>query len=684
MKNYIAFPAFAEFAPLDISFLFEEEKPAGKHGFLKAEGDRFVFEDGTPVRFWGTNLNGGACFPEKDYAPKLAKRIASYGCNMVRLHQLDSEANIPNIYMCRRGIRLNDTQHFDPESLDRLDYMIACMKKEGIYIYLDMAVSRVFRSGDGVANYDLPKRSTPYCIIDDHMIRLQKQFMDAIWNHVNPYTGIAYKDEPAIALTDVVNEQDLFGVFGKIELEPYASDFRNAFRGWCEENGVTLDVDAVDLNDNTVEPLLTYKTQRTAAYYNEMMDYMRQLGVKIPIAGNNHSQTYLQSRAANLAGDFMDNHLNIRFMKWGPEGRYWQDISLHELPEWGAMRSARRRRFGKPMFHSEWDLTWPNRYRAESSIMLAAVGCLQNWSGATIHTYAYTSLLQHMDILGKEVSCATIEDTGYREGPFATWNDPAKFGMFYHAAIMTRRVDVRPSDNKILIGIDEMKNDGVPSCMFHRMKKKAFPAATELCQIGVTYDPKEPGAVSDLEPIVDLSRGEVASDTGELYRSWEKRYGIVDAPKTKCVYGRLSRNGKLELTDVTVTCSNDYAVIALSSLNNELDIPNTDSILLTAVSNAVNTDMVISDDVPDREQPKTAFMGMPPYRRMKDFGRAPILCEVVNAEIAIRTDRLMTVKAISAEGLVIGSVPVTYEEGWMKFAIGGIKCPSVYYLIQAR
>ena len=130
MKNYIAFPAFAEFAPLDISFLFEDEKPAGKHGFLKAEGDRFVFEDGTPVRFWGTNLNGGACFPEKDYAPKLAKRIASYGCNMVRLHQLDSEANIPNIYMCRRGPRLNDTRHFDAESLDRLDYMIACMKKE--------------------------------------------------------------------------------------------------------------------------------------------------------------------------------------------------------------------------------------------------------------------------------------------------------------------------------------------------------------------------------------------------------------------------------------------------------------------------------------------------------------------------------------------------------------------------
>ena len=75
MARYIPFPCHADMAPLDISYLFEDEKPAGKHGFLKAEGDRFVFEDGTPVRFWGTNLNSGACFPEKPYAEKLAKRL---------------------------------------------------------------------------------------------------------------------------------------------------------------------------------------------------------------------------------------------------------------------------------------------------------------------------------------------------------------------------------------------------------------------------------------------------------------------------------------------------------------------------------------------------------------------------------------------------------------------------------
>ena len=682
MADYIPFPAFAEFAPLDISFLFEDEKPAGKHGFLRTEGDNFVFEDGTTARFWGTNLNGGACFPDKDYAPKLAKRLASYGCNMVRLHQLDSEANLPNVYQFRRGRHVGDTSKYDAESLDHLDYLIYCLKNEGIYVFLDMMVSRTFHTADGVQNPDLPKRAAPFCIFDPRMIELQKGYMDMLWNHVNPYTGLAYKEEPAVALTDVVNEQDLMKTYGRIELEPYASQFRERFRAWCVQRGIAIDVDAVDLNDNTVEALTDFKTEIEQDYYDSMMAYMRSIGVRIPITGCNFSARYLQCRASTKSGDFIDTHLNIRFMNWGPEGRYWQDISLHELPEWGAMRTARKRTFGRPLFTSEWDLTWPNKFRAESAILVSAVGRLQNWSGYTIHTYAYTSLIRHMDILGKEVSAATISDTGYREGPFATWNDPAKFGMFYHGALITRRGDVKPSDNKVVIGIRDMTDDGVPNSLFGTMAKKALIASTELCQIGADYEGKEPDAVSEFEPLVDLAAGEVRSDTGELYRSWEKKYGTVDTPMTQCVYGRLAQNGKVELTDLTVECENDYAVIALSSLNNDSDIAHSDCILLTAVGNAVNTDMQIADDVPEELQPKSVAHGMPRYRRLSDFGHAPILCEVINAEIAIRIGRKMRVRSISAEGLEIGNIPVELEDGWLKFRIGGSLVPSIYYLIE--
>ena len=56
MSTYIPFPAYSGDMPVDLSFVYKDEKPAGRHGFLKADGGSFVFEDGTPGRFWGTNF----------------------------------------------------------------------------------------------------------------------------------------------------------------------------------------------------------------------------------------------------------------------------------------------------------------------------------------------------------------------------------------------------------------------------------------------------------------------------------------------------------------------------------------------------------------------------------------------------------------------------------------------------
>lgn len=67
-----------------------------------------------------------------------------------------------------------------------------------------------------------------------------------------------------------------------------------------------------------------------------------------------------------------------------------------------------------------------------------------------------------------------------------------------------------------------------------------------------------------------------------------------------------------------------------------------------------------------------------------DFGKPPVICEVIEAEIAIQTDRKdLKVWAVGPEATFVGSVPATFEEGWMRFRIGQ-KNPSIYYLIQAE
>ena len=86
MSNYFPTPAYYDRMPLDISFVFENEKPAGKHGFMKVDGDNFRFEDGTLGKFWGVIFDGASNFPTHDYADKVVKRLAMAGCNIIRMH----------------------------------------------------------------------------------------------------------------------------------------------------------------------------------------------------------------------------------------------------------------------------------------------------------------------------------------------------------------------------------------------------------------------------------------------------------------------------------------------------------------------------------------------------------------------------------------------------------------------
>ena len=267
------------------------------------------------------------------------------------------------------------------------------------------------------------------------------------------------------------------------------------------------------------------------------------------------------------------------------------------------------------------------------------------------------------------------------KAPFATWCDPAKFGLFYHASLITRRSDVKPSQNKVTVAIRDVEPGAImrPS-RFEQGTKPALRAAAELCQVGVDYWNETENAVDEQVPLVDEAAGEVRSDTGELYRSWEKKFGLVDTEMTKAVYGRLSRQGKIAMTDMEVECENEYAVIALSSLNNGQGIRESDSMLLTAIGNAKNTDMKV-EQAPVARQNGSA---LEPWQELIEFGKPPILAEVVEATIRLKTDRTnLVVWSVDAGGCYAGKVPVKYEDGRAVFTIGK-QFETVHYLVQAE
>ena len=676
MSNYIPYPMYALDTPVDLRAVFAAERPAGKHGFLRCVKGEFEFEDGTPVRFWGTNFNGGANFPEDAYAEKLSRRLAKIGINLVRFHQLDAEWNTPNLFQLTKGDFLADTQSFDPESLRRLDYLIYCLKREGIYVYLDLLTYRRFRTGDGIANAAaLPDAAKPYCLYNRRMIELQKQFARDLFLHVNPYTGTMYKDEPAIVLTEIINECDLYSK--PITLEPYAGEFRQIFRRWLDERNTEYPAETCDL-DSTDEALVSFKSHLHREYYREMYDYLRAIGVRIPITGTNWTKNAMLLRD-QLEMDFTDSHTYFYDWNWREREKSCINKSMSSLPESAFAILAFMRTFDKPFFVSEWDIPWPNEYRAESSVLFAAVGALQGWSGFTIHTYAYSSLLENMHIMGKEVSSDAIGGIPYREGIFSAWNDPAKFGLFYHSALILRRGDVSPANKRIAVRVEDltmrtdhrimynnnMTAEGLDNTPLRENLKPALNTATELSQIGMSFgdDPNADQTVSEREPLVDFDRGEISSDNGQLYRSWKKRCGWVDTPMTQCAYGFLGENDPQELSSVRIVCRTDFAVIILSSLTDE-PLDRSKNILMTAVGRARNKNAVFEGE------------------KMLERGEPPIEVEAIEARIELRTaNDNMKVWSVNPEGFYAGGIATVYEDGVLSFSIGE-KARSMHYLIQ--
>ncbi len=650
MSTYIPFPAYYDDVPLDLSFVYKNEKPAGRHGFLEADGASFVFEDGTPGRFWGTNFNGGANFPEFDYSEKVARRLSKIGVNIVRFHQLDAEWDTPNLFSFSNGKRCDKTTELDTESMKRLDYLIFCLKEQGIYVYIDIFTYRKFKTGDGVENAPaLADAAKPYSGYNRRLIELQKKLAYDIWNHYNPYTDLYYKDDPVFVMCEVVNESDLFS--RSISTEPYLSEFRELFKVWLAEKGINLDAYTCDVNGGD-ESLIQFKIELQEKYYTEMTGYMKKIGVKIPLTGTNWSINKACAKT-QLITDFTDSHVYYYDWRWGEFKKSCMNKAITETPDCGFGMLSTMRVADKPFFVSEWDMPWPNEYRAESPLLFAAVGSFQGWSGFTIHTYAYNARLMYMNILGKEVSSDTIGNVPYREGIFSTWNDPAKFGLFYHAALITRRGDVPVSCKLTKINTERMSGSG----------GAAFTASSEQNRIACSYNGE---GADENTPLTDIDSGEVRSDNGCLYRSWRKRYGTIDTDRTKCAYGFLGENGKIHLEGMSFECTTDFAVLALSSLT-DAPLCETDNILFTAVGRAKNTDAVFEGEV------------------MKDFGKPPILIEVIEAEISFKTSQPnLRCRSVNAEGFYVGTVPSWYDSDGMFHVKTGETMRSMYYLIAAE
>jgi hypothetical protein len=649
IKYYIPWDS----APIDISFVFEKEKPAGKHGFLKTEGKKFVFEDGTPVRFWGSNFNSGACFPPKDHAPKIARRLSMMGLNIVRFHQMDSEWSRPSLFQFDKGQNIPNTQTLDPRSLDLLDHFIYCLKQEGVYIYLDLLTYRRFRKGDGVENaINLKDGAKAVCLYNRRLIELQKKFNHDLLTHYNPYTKLEYRNDPCIVLSELTNETSFY--LDPPVIEPYRHELCEHYRTWAAE---AMLQEKSDEEIDFLEPdkdMHSFFIEMIRRYNSEMTAHLRELGVKYPITGTNQSHSMAVIEGHEEC-DFMDNHeyiwlgTQLKITNKNPlaiDRSFGTMLSMAALPD-------------KPLFISEWDCCWPNEYRAGATLHLAGIMSLQDWAGATIHTYRYgnnveTWLTQRM---GRDL----VMNNSYGRGGWENYNDPAKFGLFYHAALLVRRGDMQPAKEEIAIKANYPED--TPST------STALNAAPELHRVNIQLPGRESSADHTAEIHDDLFTGDdIISDTGEMFRNKKTGNGWIDTPMTKAIYGMRCRNDEVSLKGLKVKASNDFYTFAISSLDDK-PISDSSNLLITAVGRADNKGARYNGD----------------HTQQIDAGEGPMMIEVIQADIALDTSlESARILAMNYDGFLAGTSVVDIKDGKMQFSIGDCwQNSSMYYLIQS-
>ena len=664
MAHYFPMPAFPDAMPVDISGVFAKEKPAGKHGFLKVNGETMCFEDGTPARFWGVNINGSACFPNKKCAEDMARRLAQTGCNVVRLHQIDAEFGTPNIFRFTKGQRIDNTRTLDPRSLECMDYFVHCLKEEGIYIYMDLLVYRQFKTGDGVVDANLLGHGgKPWGMIDRNLIELQKEYAANLFNHVNSYTGLAYKDDPAVMLVEIYAECDLFNkpVIDYTKHPYYNRKFREMFRDWLKEKELEFDWENCDLKLCEEKPLVDFKMEVSKNYFREMYTFLRELGVKIPINGTNWIQGNLNFLECQKEMDFSEMHPYV--YDWG--GVRFEDKCVtrtKKMPGNMLAGMAKMAVAGRPAFMSEWGSPWPNPYRAEAPLWFAAVAALQGWTGCAIHTYAYNTRMSKLDPIGRETSTVYVGNSAYRGGIFTAWNDWAQYGLFYHSALILRRGDVKPADKKVAITPEDIFN----------YKSIQSEEAVELYKLGTSLDGKLPEGyetlVKDTDHVSMEDPNVRVSCTGQLRRHLTKGVGVIDTERTKVVYGTLPQaadpNMAFDGVTIKTPASSNFGVIALSSLTDDA-ITQSENMLLTAIGRVRNSGQMTEGD------------------SLVDAGKAPIMAELIQSTISIRTPHgaNMKVWGVNAEGLYVATMPTKYEDGVLTFTIGDPGKPACYYLI---
>lgn len=612
-------------SPIDLSDL--NDKPAGSRGFVRADGDRLVFADGTEARFWGTNLQAYALFyADRADAERQAKRLAALGYNLVRIHHHDSPWVDPNIF----GGRDAQDGVIDPASADKLDWWVAKLEEQGIYVWLDLHVGRAFGAGEAAAGADEIARADGqikgFNYVNPEIEARMNAFADAYLTRVNPYTGRRPVDDPGVAAVLVTNENDLTTHFGNLMLPDKGNgEHHRLFRERVRDLARAMHLDR-DAAMRTWEPgpskLVMSEIER--AFFDRSVAHLRELGVRVPIATTSWwGNMAWDGLAALTRGDLIDVH------SYGEEGALQADPS--RAPNW-IDTIALGQVEGKPLTVSEWNVPYPTRDRFTAPLWVSAMGSLQGWDALMQYGYLQDPL----------------REPGHA-GEWSAWVDPAMTALSPAAAVMFRERHLDPDTPRVLATPTRERvyfEDSTPAAL----GDFAPAAETGRFEVRLPDTPElewDTPARSDA-PFVPASDranagagGVVGTPDGSLTRDWKRGVLRIDTARTQAASGWIGGE-TIALADTEFAIDTPAATVAVTALDAR-PIAESGRLLVTLVAQA-------------------AAPG----------DRLPFLAEPVTGRVRVRVAGPgYEARPVSPAGVVGDPVAASGDDGWLTLELDG-------------
>ncbi len=597
-------------ALLDLRFL--NEKIAGESGFIRRspDGRNFVKGDGVPIRFWA--VNSYIWREGKEAIADQARFLAKRGVNLVRWHGQIEPKN--------EDSKLTD---IDEKAREQLWQFVAGMKQEGIYMTISPYYAMPVKAKP---NWGIPRDSESMqglLFFDPELQAAYKGWLRSLFEPVNPYTGIALKDDPAVAIIQLQNEDSLLfwtvesiqgrdreilsGQFGEWLKQKYGSlaaaskawnnaklatdDFNNGLVGFYPLWEMTQESKQNSGKAKRLADQTQFWTETMHNFNQEMVRFLREeIGAKQLInAGNwktaNSTTLNDAERYSYTPSEVMGvNRYYDGGGHWG-ESSGWaivngdKFINRSVLFDPSSLPTNLKQVAGYPMIIPESSWVPPLGYQSEAPFL---VSIYQSLGG--VDAFYWFSM--------KEPQWRQPSSANGFKPSIGKWviNTPELLGNFPAAALMYRQnyIQTAPVVVAEKRSLDDLwqrrspiieENSGFDpnrdqeaarssALGKNRGSDSIHPLAFLVGPVEVTYnaDPSQSQGMN-LDRYIDEKAKVVRSQTGEIQWDYGKGIATLNAPKAQGVTGFLGQIGKFELGDITIISDNNYATAIAVSMD---------------------------------------------------------------------------------------------------------------------